>query len=136
MVSHKLRNIKREFPKTLKDCMGIISTACNKVGIERKTYYNWRENDLKFAMLCDEAIEHTGDFVESKLLKRISEDDTTAIIFYCKTKLKKRGYVERIEQTGKDGAPIQSETKVELTDEQITERWYKRRLEMESRKIL
>ena len=57
-----------------------------------------------------EASETTIDFVESQLLKNINEGDTTSIIFFLKTKAKHRGYVERQEISGANGAPLASVT--------------------------
>ncbi len=51
--------------------------------------------------------EATLDFVESKLFELLNKGDKTAIIFYLKCKGKNRGYVERSEIVGKDGAPVQ-----------------------------
>ena len=45
------------------------------------------------------------DFVESQLFKNIKEGKTSEMIFYLKTKGKKRGYIERQEITGADGMP-------------------------------
>jgi len=115
-VTNRLHNIKEKFPQILKDSLGIITNACKKAGIERRTYYDWRKADPEFAADCDEAGEQTLDFVESKLQTLIDKENPAAIIFYMKTKGKNRGYVERIETSGKDGGPI--ETKV-LGESQI-----------------
>ena len=86
--------------------MGSISQACNKVGISRRTYYNWIGQDDKFSEAVEEVQESLVDFSESKLLMAINNNNITAIIFHLKTKGKSRGYVERQEITGHDGRLI------------------------------
>jgi hypothetical protein len=99
-------NRKNIFIKALKDSLGVVSFACHKAKVGRTTYYRWFAEDEVFKEKCLEIIEETGDFVEYKLLQKIKDNDTTSIIFYCKTKLKNRGYIERLEQTGKDGESL------------------------------
>lgn len=114
--------IKKDFPQLLKKSMGIVSTACDAANVSRNWYYDQRKKDAGFAEACDEVTEYTGDFVETSLLKKIKEGDTSCIIFYCKTKLKNRGYVERVESTGKDGTPIsQVSYNVEIAKARIKE---------------
>lgn len=115
--------IKKDFPKILAECLGIVGAACEKADIARSTYYEWRNEDPQFAKACDATEIVTHSMVRDKLLKKIMKDDTTAIIFYCKTKMKSEGFVERYETTGKDGGPV--ETKLEFrsndTDKRILE---------------
>lgn len=84
--------IKKQFLGNLEKSLGIIASACKKTEINRSTYYDWRHKDQVFAAACDLITEDTSDFVESKLLQKINEGDTAAIIFYCKTKMRSRGY--------------------------------------------
>ncbi len=77
----------------LKISLGIVSTACAKVGINRTTYYTWLKKDKSFAAKVSEIEEEALDFAESSLLCQIEAGNTTATIFYLKTKGKKRGYV-------------------------------------------
>jgi hypothetical protein len=109
----KTDNKKKIFIENLKKSLGIISTACTNTGICRSTFYKWVKNDEEFKREYDEISEYVGDFVESKLLKLINESHPTALIFYCKTKLKNRGYIERTEWTGADGGAIRTESKID-----------------------
>ena len=70
------------FLKHFRESHGIVSYACQKVGITRACYYKWRDSDLKFKERAEEVEEETIDVVESKLLSAINNDDLTAIIFY------------------------------------------------------
>jgi len=96
-MNDRSKTKKELFLKTLNDGKGIITYACQKTGISRQTYYNWLREDEDFASKVEEINESTIDIVESKLLGAINDDNLTAIIFYLKTKGKKRGYVERTE---------------------------------------
>lgn len=86
---------KQMFIDNLKKSGGIICVACESTGINRSTYYRWREADAGFAEAVDEVMEAQIDFVESKLMGLINAGDTTAAIFYLKTKGKKRGWTEK-----------------------------------------
>lgn len=89
---------KTLFLQHFREGKGIVSYACSKTGISRNTYYKWRKKDAKFKAECESVEEEVVDVVESKLLRKINDEDLTAIIFYLKTKGKNRGYVERVEQ--------------------------------------
>lgn len=86
---------KVKFLEELAKAFGIISVACQYAGICRRTYYHWKDTDPDFRREAELIMEVQGDFVESKLLENIKGNDTQSIIFYCKTKLKKRGYTEK-----------------------------------------
>jgi len=90
----------------LVEALGIVTMACKKVGIARKTHYEWYKSDPKYKEAVDDVLEIALDFAESMLHKQIQDNDTTATIFYLKTKGKKRGYIERQEITGADGERI------------------------------
>lgn len=74
-----------------------VSATCAALNISRQTFYRMRKEDKVFKEELKEAEESIIDNVESKLLGKINDGDTTCMIFYLKTKGKKRGYVERQE---------------------------------------
>jgi hypothetical protein len=82
---------------------GNVSQSCKAVGISRRLFYDWMRDDIDFKTEIEscEPDEIFMDFLESKLVQRISADDTTAIIFALKTRAKKRGYIEKIETDNK-----------------------------------
>jgi hypothetical protein len=83
--------------QALEKSLGIVTTACKSVGIARVTHYEWYKTDEEYRAAVDGVADLALDFAESKLHDNIENGSDTAIIFYLKTKGKKRGYVERTE---------------------------------------
>tara|TARA_R110000772_G_scaffold208319_1_gene318883 strand:- start:349 stop:777 length:429 start_codon:yes stop_codon:yes gene_type:complete len=92
-----LDTIKKKLLKALEKSLGIVTIACKEVDCARSTFYNYYNNDQDFKNAVDEISNLTLDFAESQLHKQIKDGNTTATIFYLKTKGKKRGYIERKE---------------------------------------
>ena len=86
---------KQKFLEALSASYGIIAEACEAMNMSRSTFYRWYKSDEVFKEQVDNVTETQIDYVESKLIKNISAGDTTAIIFYLKTKGKARGYSEK-----------------------------------------
>lgn len=98
----KIDNMKKPNNKVLVDLYKKkgcnVSAMCSAIGCTRSAFYKWIEKDHKLAEMIDEAKEAIIDFAESKLIEHINDGDVTSLIFFLKTKGKKRGYVEKIEQ--------------------------------------
>jgi len=129
---------KKSLIEYLKKSLGNITTACLNTDINRSTYYEWIKEDEGFKKQCEEVIpEETLDYVESKLFELIDgvtcikydkkgeetiyhrPPDNTSIIFYLKTKGKKRGYIEKSQvehtienKTDLDSLPIEDKKKI------------------------
>lgn len=74
-----------------------VSATCVALNMTRYTFYKWKEKSKKLNDMLKEADESVIDFAESKLMEHINDGDVTSLIFFLKTKGKKRGYVERVE---------------------------------------
>src|SRR5690606_19549298 len=86
---------KKAAIEALKANMGNVSSACEAIGISRKTFYQWKKEDEEFAVLAEDLDDVVLDIVESSLLEQIKGGNVTATIFYLKTKGKQRGYSEK-----------------------------------------
>ena len=95
--SNKKQHTKKAILTALEKSLGVVTTACKQVGINRTTYYKYLKEDKEFAKQVKDIENIALDFAESQLHKQISEGNTTATIFLLKTKGKSRGYVERSE---------------------------------------
>lgn len=96
-VAHKTNRNKIRLLEELKRSMGIVSLACDKANLSRTQFYKWLKEDDDFRQKYEEIEERQIDFVESRLFQNIKNGDSTSIIFYLKTKGKKRGYQEKTE---------------------------------------
>ena len=94
----KSRHIKKEtILQALEKSLGVVTVACKQAGIPRSTYYKWLKEDTEFAKNVRDIENIALDFAESQLHSQMRDGNTSATIFYLKTKGKKRGYVERQE---------------------------------------
>tara|TARA_R110000824_G_scaffold176451_2_gene355435 strand:+ start:7367 stop:7729 length:363 start_codon:yes stop_codon:yes gene_type:complete len=89
---------KEIFLKALKNNLGHITRACESANIHRQTYYSWIDKDEGFKQLCEDVEESLLDMAEHSLLSEIKDyerkNHITAVIFFLKTKGRKRGYNE------------------------------------------
>jgi len=93
---NKTEQHKKAIIKALENSLGVVTDACKKVGVGRTTFYDWLNNDPEFKKEVESITDYAIDYVESKLYNLIEKEDTTATIFYLKTKGRKRGYSEKI----------------------------------------
>ena len=92
---------------TLDRSLGVVTTACRAAGISRNTHYRWMKEDAEYAAAVDDLQNVALDFAESKLFEQMRNNNTAAVIFYLKTKGKKRGYYEhRTQDITSDSQPI------------------------------
>lgn len=101
---------KRAMIEALKKTMGIVTPALEMAKVGRTAHYGWLKDDPDYKAEVDEANEIALDFGETQLhslmkgiLVQGKEDiyerppDNSSVIFFNKTRNKKRGYVERQE---------------------------------------
>jgi hypothetical protein len=95
-MGKKEHNLKKEtLLQALENSLGIVSTACNRTGISRSSFYKWYKEDEEFRKKVDEIDNVKLDYVETKLFKNIENEKEKSIIFYLQHKGHKRGYVQR-----------------------------------------
>jgi hypothetical protein len=149
---HTVAQQKRDLLEALRASLGVVETACQKVGVARRTHYYWLEKDPKYAAAVAEVEDVAIDFGESQLYKLMKGyqlpdskvflidhievnggktvttkkplvvpltkhvgTDASSVIFFLKTRGKKRGYIEKT-QVEHSGAidPL-----AKLTDDEI-----------------
>jgi hypothetical protein len=107
MTTNKTEHSKKRVLEALEKSLGVVTTACKTAGVSRTQYYHWLKDDTEFAEQVADIASVALDFAESQLFSQIKDGNTSATIFYLKTKGKSRGFVERQElDHTSDGEPI------------------------------
>tara|TARA_R110000787_G_scaffold165742_2_gene278817 strand:- start:38 stop:394 length:357 start_codon:yes stop_codon:yes gene_type:complete len=102
----KTDKFKKDEIATALEKAGTVSGAAQILGCNRRTVYTYMK---KYPVLEDaihDARERLLDIAESALMSNIKDKHPSSVFFFLKTMGKNRGYVERIENTGKNGEPI------------------------------
>lgn len=100
-----LRLSKKSYIEAIKASRGLVTLAAEMLGVSRCAVYAATKRWPEVREALEDARERMLDFTESKLMEKVKDGDTTAIIFTLKTLGRSRGYVERMEQTN-DGEMI------------------------------
>jgi len=95
MKTNKKQQTKKALLDALEKSLGIVTTACKIVGVDRGTFYRYYNEDETFKKAVKDIENVSLDFAETKLLEQIKSNNTAATIFYLKTKGKNRGYIEK-----------------------------------------
>jgi hypothetical protein len=93
--------------KAIRDSKGFVTQAAKSLGISRMQLYRIINKHPTVKEALDDAREEMKDFAESKIYQGINDGNTALIIFYAKTQMKDRGYVERQEIDHSGGIQIE-----------------------------
>lgn len=115
VIANRIEEAKAEFLTILEKTGGMVASACRNANISRVTFYKWRNSDDEFAQKVDDIKELQKDAAEALILKKMKDGDTSMLIFYAKTQMKDRGYVERRELVGRDGKDLIKQDEVDLS---------------------
>lgn len=115
------RILVRDVEEALRSSAGIYTAAAS---ILARKYGSCAPNTVKnyvnrYPALQDvqrQILDQTLDLAESKLVSAIGEGDMKSVFFFLRTKGKHRGYTERVETTGPNGGPIETESRIDLSD--------------------
>lgn len=99
-----LRGKKKAMVNAIVKHLGVVSRACNSVGITNNTHYRWLKEDKRYADAIEQTKELVEDIMESAFQSLAFIDkNPQALIHIAKTKLRHRGYGDYIvtEEVGK-----------------------------------
>ena len=117
VIDRRIAKEKKSFITQLKKNHG-LSIACQNVGIGRRTYYRWRQEDSAFAAQADSAIHDAialrNDFAESKLLVGIREGNMRAIQFWLRHHHPDYGAKVKIERQLADASGLTPEQEEQI----------------------
>lgn len=114
--ANKIQQNKKALLEALEKSLGVVTTACKTVGLDRSTFYEYYNKDDDFKIKVDDVENIALDFAESQLHKQIQNGEVSSTIFYLKTKGKKRGYIEKsIYDIGNaDGKPFETKSSIDV----------------------
>jgi DNA-binding transcriptional MerR regulator len=92
--------------EALEQSKGLIAPAARALGCSRDTIRSYLEEYTAVAQAKLDQREAVTDMAENALYQAILDREAWAVCFYLKCMAKDRGYVERAEVTGANGAPV------------------------------
>ena len=103
---------KKAMLAALERSLGIVTHAAREVGIDRNTHYDWMKKDPDYRAAAETIDDAVVDFGETALFNNVKKGREASIIFLLKCRGRKRGYIERYEQS----QPNESDANKALAD--------------------
>ena len=97
---------QEEMIEALEESKGLIAPAARALGCSRDTIRSYLEEYPAVGQAKLDQREAVTDMAENSLYEAIRRGEAWAVCFYLKCMAKDRGYVERAELTGGNGAPV------------------------------
>jgi ACT domain-containing protein len=72
-VTNKIQQTKRALIEALTQTLGVVTSACKSVDVDRSTFYKYINEDAEFAREVRDIQEIAVDFAESKLHEQIGD---------------------------------------------------------------
>jgi hypothetical protein len=112
------------FPRT----MGVIASAAEHIGLDRRTVFRWMKEDPEFKEKCDDVLERSIDFIETKLWQLCAKGHPATLMFMARTigakRFSERQVLQHSEATGTEPA---KKLELNLSEEKIHEIFMKLR---------
>ena len=99
----------------LRSSAGLRSKTAALLKCSPSTVKRYIDRSETLARIEREIVERNLDMAERGLLDAIEDGDLTAIMFYLKTKGRHRGYAERHQIEGRDGAPVEVKASLDFS---------------------
>lgn len=112
MIDHKKKckpNLSiKTYEKAMRKHKGYVTSIAEELGVCVQAVYQRINHSKKLQQIKEELEEKITDKAEQVLAKQINLENITAVIFHLKTKGKKRGYSEKVENelSTKDDKPL------------------------------
>ena len=114
-MAGKHRYTPKQMSDMLTEMKGMVFLTAKRLGCDPDTVLRYCKRYPSVQAAKDAQRGEMVDAAELKLWQSIQNGEAWGIT-YCLSRLgKERGYVERTEQTGKDGAPLVTEVHVHLS---------------------
>jgi malate synthase len=81
--------------KALEENCSILVNTAQTIGCSRQQLKTWIDRDPELTAGYNEGKERFKDLVEHQMLKNIKEGKEASLIFYAKTKMRDRGFIEK-----------------------------------------
>lgn len=105
------------FLKSYFETLGNISEACKKIGVVRRTYYDWMEEE-QFKNKFQDITESFDDGIETTIRALATSGDKDLLKFWASRKMKKRGFTEKQEIEYSGQSSIKGTIEIIMPNEQ------------------